>query len=217
MFLRQYNLLIIGPPGSGKLNFMVQFMGYRSCWESIEDLYVRDDSHRKQCVIDDEVTILDLSETGDLDTSPTGLTHEMIQNSEGIILMYSITSRETFEMLPTIYEEIRRMKGPHSFQMTIVGNKCDLESKRVVLSEEGQDMAEVLGAGFYECSARTRVNIDQSVYDLVRRVRDSGEPEEPQCRSRPNRCHAELSKHSEGRRRRSWLGGLVDRVIKRGK
>ena len=41
----------------------------------------------------------------------------------------------------------------------LVGNKCDLEDKRVVEREEGQALADTLKIPFYETSAQEGVNI----------------------------------------------------------
>ena len=45
--------------------------------------------------------------------------------------------------------------------VVLVGNKCDLEEKRVVTREEGEMMAASIGATFLEVSAKTGVNIDE--------------------------------------------------------
>ena len=44
--------------------------------------------------------------------------------------------------------------------MILVGNKSDLEDKRQVSQEEGQELAEKYGLEFYETSAKTGSNVD---------------------------------------------------------
>lgn len=58
-----------------------------------------------------------------------------MRNGEGFILVYSITSRLSFEEISTFFEQIRRVKDRDSFPMVLVGNKCDLESERQVSSQ----------------------------------------------------------------------------------
>ncbi len=53
----------------------------------------------------------------------------------------------------------------------LVGNKCDLEGFRKVRTSEGKDLAACLGMMFYEASAKTRVNLENVFYDLVRALR----------------------------------------------
>lgn len=61
-----------------------------------------------------------------------------MRNGEGFILVYSITSRLSFEEISTFFEQIRRVKDRDSFPMVLVGNKCDLESERQVSSQGKQ-------------------------------------------------------------------------------
>lgn len=53
--------------------------------------------------------------------------------------------------------------------MVLVGNKCDLETERQVTTGEGQDLAKSFGCPFVESSAKTRVNVEESFYALVRK------------------------------------------------
>lgn len=52
----------------------------------------------------------------------------------------------------------------------LVGNKCDLQSDRVILKEKAQSLAQSWGAGFMETSARKRLNVDQVFMELVRQI-----------------------------------------------
>ncbi len=49
-----------------------------------------------------------------------------------------------------------------------VGNKIDLEDERQVTTEEGARLAKDWGCPFFETSCKNRVNIEESVYELVR-------------------------------------------------
>lgn len=53
----------------------------------------------------------------------------------------------------------------------VVGNKSDLESERQVSTQEGMELARNFGAPFFETSAKTRVNVEESFYQLVREIR----------------------------------------------
>lgn len=55
--------------------------------------------------------------------------------------------------------------------MVLIGNKCDLEADRQVSTAEGQELARNFGCPFFESSAKTRVNVEESFYELVREIR----------------------------------------------
>jgi GTPase SAR1 family protein len=52
----------------------------------------------------------------------------------------------------------------------VVGNKIDLEAERVVSLEQGQDLARASNAGFFETSAKARINIDEMFHEIGRRT-----------------------------------------------
>jgi len=96
---------------------------------------------------------------------------QYMRTGEGFILVYSVTSRQSFEEAFALYRQILRFKDRDYFPIIVVGNKCDLESDRQVSSQEGRDLARTWGCGFIETSAKSRINVDQAFHDLVREVR----------------------------------------------
>jgi GTPase SAR1 family protein len=60
---------------------------------------------------------------------------QYMRTGEGFLLVYSITSRQSFEEIITFQQQILRVKDKDYFPMIVVGNKCDLESEREVSTE----------------------------------------------------------------------------------
>ena len=57
---------------------------------------------------------------------------QYMRTGEGLLLVYSITSRNSFEEISTFYQQILRVKDMDQFPVIIVANKCDLEYERQV-------------------------------------------------------------------------------------
>ena len=55
-----------------------------------------------------------------------------MRTGEGFLLVYSITSRNSFEEISTFHQQILRVKDQDTFPIIVVGNKCDLEYERQV-------------------------------------------------------------------------------------
>lgn len=60
---------------------------------------------------------------------------DFIRPGEGFLLVYSITSKHSFEEIKLFQHRILRVKEKDSFPIIVVGNKCDLEGERAVLIE----------------------------------------------------------------------------------
>ena len=57
--------------------------------------------------------------------------HYML-DGEGFLLVYSVTERDSFDLIRTYHEQILRVKDTESVPIVLVGNKSDLESDRTV-------------------------------------------------------------------------------------
>lgn len=60
---------------------------------------------------------------------------QYMRTGEGFLLVYSITSRQSFEEILTFQQQILRVKDKDYFPMIVVGNKADLEGEREVSTE----------------------------------------------------------------------------------
>ncbi|CAK4030440.1 ras [Lecanosticta acicola] len=166
-FLREYKLVVVGGGGVGKSCLTIQLI--QSHFVDEYDPTI-EDSYRKQCVIDDEVALLDVLDTAGQEEY-SAMREQYMRTGEGFLLVYSITSRQSFEEIVTFQQQILRVKDKDYFPIIVVGNKCDLESERQVSTEEGKQLARSFGCKFIETSAKSRINVDNAFYDIVREIR----------------------------------------------
>ena len=87
----------------------------------------------------------------------------LFQRVQGVILMYDITKRETFERLDLWLNLIKQMTN--DIPIVLVGNKLDqednIENGRIVEYSEGEDFARDNDFEFFEASAMDGTNIDK--------------------------------------------------------
>ena len=62
----------------------------------------------------------------------SAMREQYMRTGEGFLLVYSITSRQSFEEILTFQQQILRVKDRDYFPIIIVGNKCDLDMEREV-------------------------------------------------------------------------------------
>ena len=93
----------------------------------------------------------------------------IIRNAQGIILMYDITNKKSFESIPDWIKSIRDSKG-ENFPMILLGNKLDKEDIRIISEKEGKELADKYGIKFFETSNKTGVNVQESGIALVNEI-----------------------------------------------
>ena len=164
--MSEYKLVIVGGGGVGKscLNIrLIQNIFVEEYDPTIEDAY------RKQFTIDKEICLLDiLDTTGQEEFS--AMREQYMRRGEGFYCTYTIISKESFDEVKSIGEEIIRVKGKNKVPMVLVGNMCDLET-RTVTTKEGEELAKVFECPFFETSAKYNINVEDSFYQLVREIR----------------------------------------------
>lgn len=87
------------------------------------------------------------------------------------MLVYDITRRETFNHLTTWLEDARQHSNS-SMVIMLIGNKCDLESRREVRREEGEAFAREHGLIFMETSAKTAANVEEAFINTAQEIFD---------------------------------------------
>ena len=80
------------------------------------------------------------------------ITKSYYKHSACSIIVYDITSQKSFQNVLSWIEDCKRECSKSVF-MILVGNKIDLEDKREVTTEEGQELAERYNMLFLETSA----------------------------------------------------------------
>ena len=109
---------------------------------------------------------------------------QYMRHGQGFVVMYSMTSRSSFDEVTTFVEQICRVKDadPREIPIVIVAyvakkvstdqssNKCDLTNDRQVTADEGRALAQQYDFPFFEASAKLRVNTDQQFFELMKEV-----------------------------------------------
>ncbi|KAG7017389.1 Ras-related protein RABC2a [Cucurbita argyrosperma subsp. argyrosperma] len=102
------------------------------------------------------------------------LTSSYYRGAQGIILVYDVTRRETFENLSDVWaKEVELYSTNKDCVKMLIGNKVDRESERAVSREEGAALAKELGSHFLECSAKTRENVEKCFEELALKIMEA--------------------------------------------
>ena len=162
-----YKLVIMGAGGVGKSALTIQLLQHR--FEKEYDPTI-EASYRKQVTIDDETCILDILDTAGQEEF-TALRDSYFRSGRGFILVYSIDSDSSFKEVQKLKEQMQTVREGMKNVCVLVGNKCDLETDRLVTFQQGRSLAAEWGCPFFESSAKDRVNVDEVFFQLVREIR----------------------------------------------
>lgn len=103
---------------------------------------------------------------------------DYFRKGEGFLFVFAINDHESFVFLEEIHEQIVRVKQTTAIPFLLVGNKVDLESRTVAVSD-AKDRAERWNCEYMESSAKTRVNVDEiflSIYNMICKSKLNAEP-----------------------------------------
>lgn len=93
------------------------------------------------------------------------LTKNFYRNSDGVIIVYDVSNKSTFEKVQEWIQSITDFTDSEKvIQRILVGNKIDLP--RQVTTEEGKKLGEMYNIPFFEASAKD----DTGINDLMKRI-----------------------------------------------
>jgi len=102
------------------------------------------------------------------------ITSSYYRGAQGVILVYDVSNRETFEALPRWYSELETYVS-ESVVKIIVGNKVDKEFSRQVPASEGEAFARRMNSLFIETSAKTAVGVSEAFKEVAEKILDTPE------------------------------------------
>jgi Ras-related protein Rab-2A len=100
------------------------------------------------------------------------ITKNYYKNAIGALLVYDITKKSSFDHLKNWLDNIRE-NSSRNIKIILIGNKTDLEDKREVTFEEGEEFAKNNGLFFLETSAKNFTNINESFNKLTEEIYDN--------------------------------------------
>ena len=91
------------------------------------------------------------------------------RGAHGILLIYDVTDKDSFKNLSNWLIEIEKNASKNVLKV-LIGNKSDLEDKRVVTYNQGKEFADTYGLKFIETSAKKNLNVTEAFETLGREL-----------------------------------------------
>ena len=95
------------------------------------------------------------------------MTYSYYRGCHVILVVFDVTERKSFQNVTTWVECIDKFAKSNVLRI-LVGNKTDLEDKRVVSTEEGKELAAQNGLKYYEISALKITGLHEMFEDVAK-------------------------------------------------
>ena len=97
------------------------------------------------------------------------ITSAYYKGAKGAFIVHDITNKSTFDSVDKWIKDLNSY-GDKNLTMLLIGNKSDLEVKRIINKEEGEEKEKSFELGFIETSAYNGDNIDQAFDIMLKEV-----------------------------------------------
>ncbi|KPI87417.1 putative ras-related protein rab-2a [Leptomonas seymouri] len=164
-----FKYIIIGDSGVGKSCLLLQFTDKR--FEPLHDLTIGVEFGARLISVQGKSVKLQIWDTAGQE-SFRSITRSYYRGASGALLVYDVTRRETFTHLQSWLEDAKANANT-ALVIMLIGNKCDLDSKRQVSREEGETFARHNGLVFMETSAKTAQNVDDAFLQTAALIYDN--------------------------------------------
>jgi Ras-related protein Rab-1A len=153
-----FKLLLIGDSGVGKSCLLLRFADDTYTESYISTIGV--DFKIRSIELEGKMVKLQIWDTAGQERFRT-ITSSYYRGAHGIIIVYDVTDKESFQNIQHWLQEIDKYANEGVMKL-LVGNKSDLQSKKVVSYDEAKELADSLGIGFIETSAKNAHNVEQA-------------------------------------------------------
>eukprot|EP01120_Amphizonella_sp_Union-15-10_P014744 TRINITY_DN726_c0_g2_i1.p1 TRINITY_DN726_c0_g2~~TRINITY_DN726_c0_g2_i1.p1 ORF type:complete len:186 (+),score=42.47 TRINITY_DN726_c0_g2_i1:33-590(+) len=167
--MAEFNIVVLGGAEVGKTAIILQLIQKHFPEEYDPTI---EDNYKKTVTVDNKTYVMEILDTAGKKEF-AGMNDSSITNGNGFVLVYDITNRASFEEIKAFKSQIERFKADSVVPIVMVGNKVDLE-KRQVKVEEAEELAHSWCCPFFELSAKTRINVEEAFFMLIREIERIG-------------------------------------------
>jgi Ras-related protein Rab-2A len=158
--------IIIGEPSVGKSNLLMKFANNKFTEDYQATIGV--EFGAKNVEYDQQIYRIQIWDTAGQENFRS-ITRAYYKNCVCAMVVYDITSGESFKHVQNWIQDIHD-ESPKTVSIILIGNKIDLEDKRVVSFDEGNEFAIKNGIIFGETSAKTGDGIEDIFLKSVKQI-----------------------------------------------
>jgi len=164
-----FKVLLIGDSGVGKSCLLLRFADHTYTESYISTIGV--DFKIRTIEMDGKTIKLQIWDTAGQERFRT-ITSSYYRGAHGIIVVYDVTDMESYNNVKQWLNEIDRY-ACENVNKLLVGNKCDLVTKKAVDFETAKDFADKLDIPFLETSAKNATNVEKAFLTMAAEIKNT--------------------------------------------
>jgi small GTP-binding protein len=164
--MKQMKLMILGDQAVGKSSLLLRYTEDTFSLNMMGTAGI--DLKKKIVTIDNELVKVMIYDTAGHDRFRQ-ITKVQYKGSKGIILVYDVADRKSFESVSSWMDHINE-NADDGVEIMLVGNKIDMMEKREVTKEEGIYLAQKFEVPIVETSALSGENVEQAFLTIIQTV-----------------------------------------------
>lgn len=165
---RLFRIVFVGNSSVGKTSFLGRFCDGRFSPGSAATVGI--DYRVKTVRVDDSRVAVQLWDTAGQERYRC-ITQQFFRKADGVVVMYDLTARQSFLDVRQWLSSVEEAVGDR-IPVLLLGNKIDNEKEREVPRGLGEQLAKEHNLTFYECSAYSGHNTEESVLHLARILKE---------------------------------------------
>lgn len=170
--IKSIKLVLLGESSVGKTSIVSQFVNKQ--FTDLQDSTIGAAYFSKLSMIKGENYRLEIWDTAGQERYHS-LAPMYYRGAKGAIVVFDITSANSFEKAKSWISELK-LTANMNVQITLVGNKLDLNFKRQVLTDTAKNYAEQEEITYIETSAKNNINIDDIFNETVTNIQEFSHP-----------------------------------------
>ena len=153
----EFKIILIGEPGVGKTSIMSKYISneFKSSYQSTLGVEFKS----KEIYIDNSSCArLKIWDTCGQERFRS-ITRQYFKNSNGVFLVFDLTNGETLKKINVWLRDIKDNINDDDCVIFLIGNKMDVKTRDISISEEAKQFANDKKINYYEVSAKTGTGV----------------------------------------------------------
>lgn len=192
--IHTFKILTIGESGVGKTCILRRFVEDKFLKNHLATIGI--DFKTKNIIVDGVQVKLKIWDTAGQERF-RNITNQYYKGADGIILVYDVTDRTSFEKIREWMNQIKQNTTEDEIGLVLLGNKCDADL-RDVYENDGIELGKELGIQYFESSAMNNINISESFNYLAKQILSKKKIDTPTKVSNNKNLNTPQKKKKEG-------------------